>query len=186
MGDSIPLTIETDRLRLRRWRDSDLKPFAVMNADPIVMEHFPNILSSDESNAVAERIERHFAEHGFGLWAVEIKNVEFFVGFIGLTIPRFEAHFTPYVEIAWRLAAKHWGYGYATEGARAALDFGFRYIKLDEIISMTAVGNRRSRRVMERIGMTHSPSDDFDHPLLPSDHQLSRHVLYRIARKETA
>lgn len=179
---SLPSAIETDRLRLRRWTESDRGAFAAMNADSVVMECFPKTLSTDESHAMVERIARHFDEHGFGLWAVEVKDVAPFIGFIGLARPRFEAHFTPCVEIGWRLAASHWGRGYATEGALAALAFGFRHLQLDEIVSLTAVQNHRSRRVMERIGMTHSPADDFDHPSLPQEHPLSRHVLYRIAR----
>lgn len=180
--DSLPTTIESERLWLRRWRESDRDAFAAMNADPVVMECFPKTLSVDESHALVERIARHFDEHGFGLWAVEVKDVEPFIGFIGLARPRFEAHFTPCVEIGWRLAASHWGRGYATEGALAALAFGFRHLQLDEIVSLTAVQNQRSRRVMERIGMTHTPADDFDHPSLPQGHPLSRHMLYRIAR----
>ena len=180
---AIAPTIETERLRLRRWRESDLKPFAAMSADARVMEYFPNTLSADESNALAERIAKDFDEQDFGLWAVEVQSVGHFAGFIGLSVPSFEAHFTPCVEIGWRLAANHWGHGYATEGARAALDFAFQVIQLDEVVSMTSVKNKRSRRVMERLGMTHSPNDDFNHPNLPAGHSLSRHVLCRIARE---
>ena len=153
-----------------------------MNADPRVMEHFPKLLSRAESDAVVARTEAHFAEHGFSLWAVEIPGVTPFAGFIGLAIPQFAAVFTPCVEIGWRLAAKFWGRGFATEGARAALDFGFQALQLAEILSFTAVENQRSRRVMEKIGMTHDSADDFDHPLLPAGHRLSRHVLYRASR----
>ena len=151
-----------------------------MNADARVMRHFPAQLSREESDAVVARIESHFNEHGFGLWAVEIPAVAEFAGFIGLCHPRFEAHFTPCVEIGWRLAAEHWGRGYATEGATAALDFGFNRLGLDEIVSFTAPANMPSRRVMEKLGMTHDPSDDFDHPLLAPGHALRRHVLYRL------
>jgi len=147
------------------------------------MEHFPAVLSRAESDAAVERIEAHFAKHGFGLWAVEIPGVTSFAGFIGLSIPSFQAHFTPCVEVGWRLARDHWGKGYATEGAHAALAFGFERLKLDEIVSFTPVSNLRSQRVMERIGMTHAPSDDFDHPLLPDGHVLRRHVLYRLKRE---
>jgi RimJ/RimL family protein N-acetyltransferase len=170
----------TERLRLRRWRSSDRAPFARLNADAQVMEHFPSTLSSDESDALAARIEAHFDEHGFGLWAVEIPDVAPFAGFIGLSVPRFEAHFTPCVEIGWRLAAEHWGRGYATEGAKAVLTFGFRTLALAEIVSFTVPRNVRSHHVMERIGMVHDPADDFDHPALPEGHPLRRHVLYRI------
>ena len=174
--------LQTERLCLRRWLPSDRAPFAALNADPRVMEYFPAPLSRHESDALVTRIEAHFAEHGFGLWAVEIPHVVPFAGFIGLAIPRFTAHFTPCVEIGWRLAAAHWGQGYATEGARAVLRFGFETLGLNEIVSFTVPANHRSRRVMERIGMSHHPVDDFDHPALPAGHPLRRHVLYRCAR----
>jgi RimJ/RimL family protein N-acetyltransferase len=176
------MELRTDRLVLRRWRPKDLEAFAAMNADPRVMEHFPSLLSREESDAVAARIEAHFEKHGYGFWAVEITGVNPFAGLIGLSVPRFEASFTPAVEIGWRLAPEHWGRGYATEGARAALAFGFETLQLDEIISMTVPGNFRSRRIMEVIGMTHCASDDFDYPLLPEGHPLRRHVLYRLAQ----
>ncbi len=147
------------------------------------MAHFPATLSREESNTLAARVEAHFDQHGFGLWAVEVPEVAPFVGFVGLSVPRFEAHFTPCVEIGWRLAAEHWGKGYATEGARAVLAFGFETLQLGEIVSFTTAGNLPSRRVMEKIGMTHDPADDFDHPALPEGHPLRRHVLYRIARR---
>ena len=174
--------LHTERLFLRQWRPSDRAPFAALNADPRVMAYFPAPLARDESDALVTRIEAHFAEHGFGLWAVEIPHVTPFAGFIGLAIPRFTAHFTPCVEIGWRLAAAYWGKGYATEGARAVLTFGFETVGLSEIVSFTVPANRRSRRVMERIGMTHTPADDFDHPALPEGHPLRRHVLYRCTR----
>ncbi len=174
-----PRELRTDRLWLRRWRPADLMPFAALNADARVMEHFPAVLSREASDALATRIEGHFEEHGYGLWAVEIPAVTSFAGFVGLSIARFEAHFTPCVEIGWRLAAEHWGGGYATEGARAALDFGFAELGLDEIVSFTVPGNARSRRVMEKIGMVHDPADDFDRAALPDG--FRRHVLYRMA-----
>lgn len=174
--------LETPRLRLRRWRSEDRAAFAALNADPRVVEFLPGPLSHAESDAVADRIVAHFAEHGFGLWAVEILGVAPFAGFIGLSQPRFTAAFTPCVEIGWRLAAEHWGRGYATEGARAALAFGFEPLGLTEIVSFTVPENLRSRRVMEKLGMTRDPAEDFDHPLLPAGHRLRRHVLYRVAR----
>lgn len=177
-----PEELRTTRLRLRRWQPADRELFAALNADPRVMEHFPATLSREESDARAAFIEAQFEEHGFGLWAVEIVNVTRFAGFIGLSIPRFKAHFTPCVEIGWRLAAEHWGRGYATEGARAALAFGFDVLALKEIVSYTVPANVRSRRVMERIGMMNDPAGDFDHPLLPEQHPLRRHVLYRMTR----
>lgn len=173
--------IHTDRLLLRSWRTEDTAPFAALNADPRVMEFFPKTHTSEETEAMLGRIQRHHDEKGFGLWAVEVPGVADFIGYVGLTTPRFEAPFMPCVEIGWRLAFEHWGHGYATEGARAALAHGFKTLKLPEIVAMTAVGNQRSRNVMEKLGMTHDPADDFDHPLLPAGHTLSRHVLYRSA-----
>jgi ribosomal-protein-alanine N-acetyltransferase len=181
---SIPETIQTPRLHLRRWRDADLPAFAAMNADPRVMEFFPKLLDRAESDALATRIRDAFALRGYGLWAVEVPGVAEFIGFVGLAVPHFQAHFTPCVEIGWRLARAHWGHGYATEAARAALEFGFRHLGLGEIVSFTTEANRRSRAVMERIGMTRSPADDFDHPAVPEGHPLRRHVLYRAARPE--
>jgi RimJ/RimL family protein N-acetyltransferase len=172
-------TLVTPRLRLRPWRDEDLPAFAAINADPRVMEFFPRPLDRAASDALAARIRDHFARRGFGLWAVEVPGAAGFIGFVGLSVPTFEAHFTPCVEIGWRLACPHWGRGYATEAARACLDFGFGPLGLGEIVSFTVPANRRSRGVMERIGMTRSPADDFDHPALPEGHPLRRHVLYR-------
>jgi RimJ/RimL family protein N-acetyltransferase len=180
-----PRELRTDRLWLRRWLLEDRAPFAKLNSDPRVMEFFPGALSREESDARADGIDAHFERHGFGLWAVEIPGVTRFAGFIGLSIPRFEAHFTPCVEIGWRLDALHWNQGYATEGARAALAFGFGSLQAEEIVSFTVPANVRSRRVMEKIGMTHSPGDDFDHPLLPEGHPLRRHVLYRLRRAKS-
>jgi RimJ/RimL family protein N-acetyltransferase len=172
----------TERLLLRQWRPEDRDPFAAMNADPRVMEHFPSLMSREESDASVDRIEKHFQDHGWGLWAVEVPGIAPFAGFIGLNIPRYEAHFTPCVEIGWRLAVDYWGQGYATEGARAALAFGFEELDLAEIVSYTVPGNLRSRRVMEKLGMKHDPGEDFDHPRVPAGHPLCRHVLYRLRR----
>jgi RimJ/RimL family protein N-acetyltransferase len=180
----VPEVITTARLRLRHWLDSDLLPFAAMNADPQVMEHFPALLSREESDAGVGRIKAHFERHGFGLWAVEIPGVTPFAGFIGLSIPSYETPFTPCVEIGWRLAADYWGRGYATEGARAALAVGFDQLRLDEIVSFTATGNLASRRVMEKIGMVRDPADDFDHPTIAVGHPIRRHVLYRVRRTD--
>jgi RimJ/RimL family protein N-acetyltransferase len=174
--------IKTSRLCLRRWNEQDLPTFAAINADARVMEFLPKLLDRKESDALASRIDEHFNDHGFGLWAVEIPTVTRFAGFVGLSIPRFQAHFTPCVEIGWRLAYEQWGHGYATEAARAALDFGFTKAGLAQIVSFTVPENLRSRRVMEHLGMTHSPADDFDHPNLAEGHWLRRHVLYRYRR----
>jgi RimJ/RimL family protein N-acetyltransferase len=141
------------------------------------MEHFPGVLTRAESDALVERIEAHFERHGFGLWAVEVVDQVPFIGFVGLAVPSFEAHFTPCVEVGWRLATEFWGRGYATEAARACAAFAFEHAGLDSIVSMTVPENRRSRRVMERLGMTRDPADDFDHPT-QQDHR--RHVLYRL------
>jgi RimJ/RimL family protein N-acetyltransferase len=177
-------TLTTPRLRLRAWRESDLAPFAAMNADPRVMRHFPRTLARDESDAMVARIGDHFARHGFGLWAVEVPDAADFVGFVGLAVPRFETAFTPCVEIGWRLAVEHWGRGYATEAARAALAHGFAEAGLAEIVSFTIPANLPSRRVMDRIGMHRSERDDFEHPGIPVGHPMRPHVLYRLRREE--
>lgn len=174
------MELVTERLMLRRWRSGDREPFASMNADPVVMEHFPSVLTRSESDGFADRIEDGFATDGFGLWAVEIPGQASFIGFVGLSRPSFEAHFIPAVEVGWRLDRSHWGCGYATEAANACVDFAFSSLGLDDVVSFTVPQNRRSRRVMERIGMTHDPSDDFDHPRFPHDPRLKRHVLYRL------
>jgi RimJ/RimL family protein N-acetyltransferase len=181
---SLPATLETARLRLRGWREHDLAPFATLNADPCVMEFLPRPLDRAESDALASRIRDHFTCRGFGLWAVEAPGVAEFIGFVGLAVPSFTAHFTPCVEIGWRLAHEYWGRGYATEAAEAALAFGFRHLALDEIVSFTVPSNWRSRRVMERLGMKRSASDDFEHPAIPEGHPLRSHVLYRAGRIE--
>jgi len=176
----LPRELRTDRLLLRRWLPADREPFAALNADPEVAEFLPAALTGGASDALAARIQAHFEAHGFGLWAVEAPGVAPFLGFTGLSIPGFQAPFTPCVEIGWRLAARFWGRGYATEAARAALAFGFESLRLPEIVSFTVPGNLRSQRVMEKIGMRRDPDDDFDHPALPEGHPLRRHVLYRV------
>jgi RimJ/RimL family protein N-acetyltransferase len=174
--------IRTERLLLRGWRPSDRAGHAAMNADPDVMRHFPAVMTAAESDAMLERMATHWSEHGFGLWAVEWTADGAFLGFTGLTRPSFEARFTPAVEVGWRFAREAWGHGYATEAAQAALGFGFEIVGLSEIVSFTVPANERSWRVMERIGMTRDPADDFDHPRLPEGHRLRRHVLYRLRR----
>jgi ribosomal-protein-alanine N-acetyltransferase len=170
----------TPRLTLRGWRPADREPFAALNADPEVRRHFPGTLARAESDALADRIEAHFARHGFGAWAVEIVDVAPFVGYVGLAVPAFQAAFTPCVEIEWCLARDRWGQGYATEAARAAAHYGFETLRLPELLAFTVPGNLASRRVMEKLGMTRDPADDFDHPVLPPGHALRRHVLYRL------
>jgi len=172
--------LRTVRMILRRWRDEDLEPYAALNADPRVMEYFPSTLSREQSDEHAAQIRAAMDEHGFGLWAVEVPGVSSFIGFVGLSIPRFEAPFMPCVEIGWRIAHEQWDRGYATEGARAALDVAFGELALPEVVSFTSITNDRSRRVMERVGMQRNEGEDFDHPQLPEGHPLRRHVLYRI------
>lgn len=150
-----------------------------MNADPVVMEHFPEPLSRAQSDELIERIEAGFEANGFGLWALEVLATGEFIGFTGLAVPELEAHFTPTVEVGWRLARSAWGNGYATEAGAAALNLGFKEAGLAEVVSFTSIGNQRSRAVMERLGMGRDPADDFDHPGLPRGHPLRRHVLYR-------
>ncbi|QDU12039.1 GNAT family N-acetyltransferase [Gimesia aquarii] len=176
------MTLETPRLILRQWSETDVAPFAEMNKDPRVMKHFPNILSYEQSSQMVKRITAHFEEHGFGLWAVEVKKTSQFAGFIGLAVPQFTADFTPCVEVGWRLAVPFWNQGYATEGARVALEFGFTQCKLSEIFSFTVPANLASRRVMEKIGMSYLC--DFDHPALLEKDPLRQHVLYHITSKE--
>ena len=172
--------LTTARLRLRPWRESDLAPFAAMNADPLVMEHFAAPLTREESDAYARRMMAAIEGRGWGNWALEEIGGEPFVGFAGLSAPSFEAHFTPCTEIGWRLVRSAWGRGYATQAARAALAFGFGELGLAEIVSFTALANTRSIAVMERLGMRRD--GEFDHPRLPAGHRLQRHVLYRTSR----
>jgi len=176
--------LTTPRLRLRLWRDEDLEPYAALNADPRVREFFPSVQTLQESTDSMQSIRDHWQRRGFGLWAVEVIGGAPFIGFIGLSVPSFDAPFTPCVELGYRLAFEHWGRGYATEGSRAAIGFGFSTIGLPEIVAMTAVDNERSRRVMERLGMTRNPADDFDHPNIGAGHRLQRHVLYRLTATE--
>ena len=179
--------IKTERLVLRPWQDSDLKPFAQLNADPRVREYFPSLLTPHESDRTVKLFSEHIERYGWGFWAASLIDTNEFIGFIGLEdVPMQVLPFltSPTVEIGWRLATNYWGKGYATEGARAALRYGFDKIKLPEIVSFTVVNNQRSRHVMEKIGMHHDPKDDFDHPRVPGGHPLQRHVLYRLKLSE--
>jgi RimJ/RimL family protein N-acetyltransferase len=171
----------TERLLLRQWDESDLEPFAALNSDPETMRYFPSMLNREQSDALAREISHAIEQEGWGLWAVEVVDGPRFVGFVGLNEPRFEAHFTPAIEVGWRLARAYWGHGYATEAANAALDFGFRELGLQEVVAMVARHNARSRAVAKRLGMTTDPADDFDHPRVPRG-PLRRHVLYRMTR----
>jgi RimJ/RimL family protein N-acetyltransferase len=177
-------TVRTPRLLMRGWQEADREPFAALNADPEVMEYFPATLTREESDAFADRIAAQLEEQDHGLWALEVKATGEFIGYAGLANPSFEASFTPCTEVGWRLARDAWGHGYATEAARAALRVGFGKLGLAEVVSFTAVGNARSRAVMARLGMSHDPAEDFDHPSLPAGHPLRRHVLYRLTRQE--
>jgi len=174
-------SLRTERLLLRGWQEPDLDPFAAMNADSRVSEFLPNPLTREESDALVARIVSGWKDQGFGLWAIERLKDGAFLGFTGLSRPRFEAGFTPAVEIGWRLTVDAWGRGYATEAAEIALTYGFEELGLDEIVSFTVPDNARSRAVMERIGMSRDPADDFEHPGLPDGHPLRRHVLYRLS-----
>ena len=173
-----PESISTERLTLRQWTAADREPFARINADPEVMRHFPNPLTREQSDAMADIAERRIRHNGWGLWVVDLDGD--FIGFTGFAVPSFDAPFTPAVEIGWRFARSAWGNGYATEAARAALEVGFTRLGLKEVVSFTTVGNAASRNVMNRLGMLRDPADDFDHPRLPEDSPQRRHVLYRL------
>ena len=174
------IALRTSQLVLRPWRDEDIADFAEMSADPVVMEY---LLPLSERGLSADtwvaRKRAHWEEHGFGQWVVELPGEASFIGVVGLETVSYDAHFTPAVEVAWRLVRAYWGRGYATEAAKAALDYGFGEVGLGEIVALTVPANQRSRRVMKRLGMTLSPQDDFDHPRLPEG-PLRRHVLYRL------
>jgi ribosomal-protein-alanine N-acetyltransferase len=177
-----PAELSTPRLRLRQWRDADLGPFAELNADAEVMRYFPSALTRAESDELAASLRAILAEQRWGLWAVEAPGVAPFIGFVGLHRVGFAAPFTPAIEVGWRLHRRHWGRGYATEAARAALGFAFDRVGCRQVVSFTATVNVPSIRVMERLGMTHDPADDFDHPSV-TDGPLRRHVLYRLERE---
>jgi len=175
-----PIELETERLRLRQWRPSDFEPFAGLNADPQVMEFFPSTLEREASDAMLSRLQSLISERGWGLWAAETRGANEFIGLIGLHVPSAPLPFAPCVEIGWRLAKAHWGKGYATEGARAALRIGFEQLGLQEIVSFTAVINIRSRAVMERLAM--QKDGTFEHPNVPEGSPLRLHCLYRLTR----
>ena len=188
MQSIAPNLLTTERLILRQWQEPDRDAFARLNADPVVREFFPRGLSREESDADAGRIHKAIEERGWGFWAVEVRGGPPFIGFVGLSKPGFEAHFTsakaPCVEIGWRLAKEHWGNGYASEAATECLRFGFEKLTLQQIVAFTVPLNARSTGVMKRIGMSRDPADDFDHPNLPPGHRLRRHVLYRMSRSD--
>lgn len=173
-------TLHTKRLILRHWNEDDLFPFAKLNADKRVMEFFPSTLSADDSNALARKIQKELNEKPYGFWAVEVPGVSSFIGFVGLHSPEFNAHFTPCIEIGWRLAYEYWGVGYATEAASKVVEYGFNVLGLKEIVSFTCVENVRSRKVMKKLGMKHDSKENFEHPKIPVGHPLRLHVLYRL------
>ena len=179
--------IETERLYLRQWQASDFVVFAAMNADPEVMKYFPKLLSATVSDIIANKCQQLIEENGWGFWALSLKegsdNNDAFIGFVGLNQTHAEMSFAPCVEIAWRLRKEYWGQGYATEAARASLDFAFSELALDEVVAFTAVINQRSQLLMARIGMTDT-QDNFYHPALESNHPLAEHVLYKITRQQ--
>jgi RimJ/RimL family protein N-acetyltransferase len=177
----VAAALRTARLLLRPWRDADVAAFVELSADPAVMEFLRPLADPAVAVAWVAQVKAHWEQRGFGQWAVEIPGEASFIGAVGLATISYEAHFTPAVEVAWRLARAYWGRGYATEAARTALDYGFETLGLAEIVAVTVPANLRSRRVMERLGMTRAPEDDFDHPNLPEG-PLKRHILYRLRR----
>ena len=176
--------IETPRLILRTWTDADLEPMCAINQDHQVMKHFPSLLSIDETTALVERINRHWDKHGYTLYAVQLKSTNAFIGFVGLLTVDFDAHFTPAIEIGWRLAAAYWDQGYATEAAAAVLDHGFTELKLPEIVSFTTICNIKSQRVMQKISLKHNATDNFIYPKIDANNPLSNAVLYRITKDQ--
>lgn len=178
------IILNTERLILRTWEEEDVDAMAVIDQDPKVCEFLPGIGNRAATEAGVRKIMQHHKEHGYGLYAVELKSTHECIGWTGLAIPSFEAHFTPAVEIGWRLASEHWNKGYATEAAKAVLHYAFTKLNLNEIVSFTVVNNKASRRVMEKIGLHHDPEDDFNHPKIERTNPLCRHVLYRLMKEE--
>ncbi|MER8792417.1 GNAT family N-acetyltransferase [Mesorhizobium sp. M0983] len=178
------MELRTKRLLLREWTDEDVEPIARMVDDPRVGEYLAKFVDRAGIDAWISAEREYFREHGYGLWAIERLGTAEFIGFCGLVEVGYQARFTPAIEVSWRLHPDHWGHGYATEAAAAVLDFGFENLKLNEIVANAAVGNVASQRVMERIGMSHDPNDDFDHPLKAADDPLRRQVLYRLAYQD--
>ena len=176
------IVLKTKRLILRTWEEQYLDSMSAINQDPLVCEFLPKIGNRAATKTLICRFMNHYEKYGFTAYAVELKSNGEFIGFVGLMVASFEAHFTPAIEIVWRLASQHWGKGYATEAAKAVVDFAFTILKLEEVVSFAVENNIRSRRVMEKIGMHHSPHDDFEHPKLSKNSPLSRHVLYRLTR----
>lgn len=173
---------KSDRLGFRNWEEGDLTPFAEMNADPEVMTFFPNCLTRDQTAEMIARLKTGYAENGYTFFAVDELESQDFIGFIGLIQPNFEAFFTPCVEIGWRLKKSVWNKGYATEGANACLTYGFKTFGFSEIIAITAVVNKKSERIMQKVGMTYIGI--FEHPQLALGHELRSHLVYKIERNQ--
>lgn len=177
------IELQTDRLLMRQWHKEDWLEFSKLNADPVVMEYYPCILNNEESNAMTKKITSLLSQRGWGFWAVELVSDKSFIGFVGLHEPTYQLPVTPCVEIGWRLAAKYWGQGYATEAANASLKLAFEKLALPEVYSFTSVANGKSRAVMERLKMVNT-RNNFEHPILPENHPLREHVLYKITREQ--
>jgi len=175
--------LETERLKLRQWGKSDLPHFASLNADPKVMNFFPNIRTVNESNLLAERLSGLIENNGWGFWAVECKADSNFIGFVGLHNCESNLPFSPAIEIGWRLARKYWGNGYATEAAKESLNFAFTTLNLNEVVSFTANNNKKSIAVMRNIGMIDTQRN-FEHPNIEDDHPLKEHVLFKITKDQ--
>ena len=175
--------LETERLKLRQWRPSDYIPFAYLNKDPEVMEYYPNTLTELESNKFANKLDSLISNRGWGFWAVELKSTKQFIGFVGLHIPEVVLPFTPCTEIGWRLAKEHWGNGYATEAANAALKYAFETLQVNEVVSFTSLQNVKSKSVMDRLNMVNT-MQNFEHPSIPKGHKLREHVLFKITKSQ--
>jgi RimJ/RimL family protein N-acetyltransferase len=178
--------LTTPRLTLRNWRETDLLPFAALNADAATMEFMPRCLTRAESDELARLAQSNIGRRGWGLWALEVQESQEFIGCVGLTMPAFRAHFTPCIACDWRLKRASWGRGYATEAARECLRFAFENLVLPEVLAFTVPANARSRAVMERLGMSRDLAGDFEHPRLPPGHALRHHVLYRLTAQQWA
>lgn len=175
--------LKTDRLILRQWKESDLLPFAKMNADPEVMEYYPSTISESESNQLANRIKGFITKRSWGFWAVETINENEFIGFVGLHKPTYDLPVSSCVEVGWRFSKKYWGKGYATEAAKESLRFAFEDLQLNEVYSFASVSNKKSCSVMERLNMVNT-GNNFEHPIIPEGHSLREHVLYKIIKKQ--
>lgn len=174
--------LRTERLLLRTWQPADLRGFAALNGDPQVMQHFPSVMSRSQSDAMARRMQAHFVQFGFGYWLLERHEQPGLIGVLGLQQVAFAAPFTPAVEIGWRIQQAHWRQGYALEAARAVLACAFNRLQLEQVLAFTVPANVPSQALMQRLGMQHAPSEDFQHPLLPPGHPLRSHLLYRLRR----